>query len=554
MRDGNFNIEYWNAILMPDSAAPLLSSPSVAMPAPGARTLREEMDAQALSDPGRVFCTHAGVEITFGALDAAVNRIANALLARGLRPGDRVALMLPGHPDHIACIFALAKIGLVRVPVNTALQGASLAYPFEAFAVDALVADVSHAEALAPILAAHSLRCVIWRGGEGADSLAALLAHPDATPPPIAPRADDILAITPSSGTTGAPKGVLKSDRTLRAGPMAILRLTEARPGDTFLFWEAMHHGAGVAVLIAAVLGRLRLGMVEKFSASRFWQQAKEMGAARVHYLGSVLPMVLRQPEGPADRDHGVTIAWGGGCPLEVWEPFARRFGVEIREGYGLSELITFCTLNLTGKVGSIGRPLSWYEAMVADENGRALPPGETGELCFRAREPGLGFLGYFRNPAATEAAMRDGWFRTGDLARMDAEGDLVFAGRAKDSIRRRGINISAWEVERVLLDHPAIEDVALVGVPSDLGEEEIKVFIRRAEGAALDAEELLRWCVPRLPRFQLPRFVAFVAEFPRTPTQRIRKIELPRDTAGCWDLEASGLDLFGQGKGRATG
>ena len=530
-------------------------SPDIPMPPPGDRTLREELDAQARQEPDRVFCVHAGRKLRLRELNAAVNRLANGLLALGLTPGDRVGLMLPSHPDHIVAIFALAKIGLVRVPVNTGLQGPSLAYPFEAFALDALIADAAYAGALAPVLAAHPLRQVVWRGGGDATGLEALMREGDATPPPVAPRADDILAITPSSGTTGAPKGVLKSDRTLRAGPMATLRLTGAQPGETFLFWEAMHHGAGVAVLIAAVLGRLTLGMVERFSASRFWLDAKAQGASKVHYLGSVLPMVLRQPEGPADHDHGVRIAWGGGCPPEVWQPFAARFGVEIREGYGLSELITFTTLNVTGKVGSIGRPLSWYEAMVADPEGKPLPPGETGELCFRAREPGIGFLGYFRNPTATAEAMRGEWFRTGDLARRDAEGDLFFAGRAKDSIRRRGINISAWEVERVLLDHPAIAEVALIGVPSELGEEEIKIFVRRAEGMSLEPAELLRWCAPRLPRFQLPRYVAFVDDFPRTPTQRVRKLELPRDTAGCWDLEAAGLDL-GRGdarKGEAT-
>ncbi|WP_137179765.1 AMP-binding protein [Roseomonas sp. AR75] len=518
-------------------------APDVALAPPGDRTLREELDAQAISAPDRIFCRFGGQALRFGAMDAAVNRIANALLAAGLKPGDRVALMLPGHPDHILCIFALAKIGLVRVPVNTALQGPSLAYPFDAFAVDALIADATHADALAPVLAARPLRHVFWRGGLGGATLQTLLDHPDAAPPPVAPRADDIIAITPSSGTTGAPKGVLKSDRTLRAGPVALLHLTGAQPGETFLFWEAMHHGAGVAVLIAAVFGRLTLGMVDRFSASRFWQQAKELGASRVHYLGSVVPMVLRQPEGPADRDHGVRIAWGGGCPAEVWTPFSQRFGVQIREGYGLSELITFTTLNMTGKVGSVGRPICWYEAMVADAEGNAVPDGETGELCFRAKDPKLGFLGYFRNPEASAATMRGDWFRSGDLARRDADGDYFFLGRAKDSVRRRGINISAWEVERVLLDHPEVEEVAMIGVPSALGEDEIKIFVRRAAGAALDAATLLAWCAPRMPRFQLPRFVAFVEDFPRTPTQRVRKMELSRDTDDCWDLEASGLD-----------
>ena len=512
---------------------------AVEMPPVGATTIRQMMDAEARAMPQRIYCTFEGTALSFGALDEAVNRVANGLLARGLRPGDRVALMLPGHPDHIICIFALAKIGLVRVPINTGLQGASLDHPFSAFAVDALIADAAHAAVLAPVLAAHPLRLVVWRGGAG-DGFARLLAHPDATPPPVEPSADDIIAITPSSGTTGAPKGVLKSDRMLRAGPMTVLRITEAQPGDRFLYWEAMHHGAGVAVLIAAIMGRLTLGMVGRFSASRFWSQAKAIGAARVHYLGSVLPMVLKQPPAPDDRDHGVTIAWGGGCPGEIWRAVETRFGVEIREGYGLSELITFTTLNLSGKIGSVGRVLSWYDVAVMDDDGRELPRGEAGELCFRAREPGLQFLGYFRNDAATAECLRDGWFRSGDRARQDADGDIQFLGRAKDAVRRRGINISAWEVERVILEHPEVEECALIGVPSELGEEEIKIFIRLAAGAVADPAALIDWCRPRLPRFQLPRYVAFVEDFPRTPTQRVRKGELSRGTVDAWDAEAA--------------
>jgi crotonobetaine/carnitine-CoA ligase len=510
---------------------------AVAMPAIPDVTIRQMLDAEAVAAPDRVYCTFRGEALRFGDLDARVNRIANALLARGLAPGDRVALMLPGHPDHIACIFALAKVGLVRVPVNTALVGASLDHPFEAFAVDVLIADAAYAEALGPVLAKHALGLVVWRGG-AEDGFAALLAHPDAAPPPVQPAPDDIIAITPSSGTTGAPKGVLKSDRALRAGPIALLHLNEARQGDTFLYWEAMHHGAGVAVLIAAVMRRLTLGMVERFSASRFWSDAKAMGAARVHYLGSVLPMVLKQPAGPDDRSHGIPIAWGGGCPTEIWRPFEQRFGVTIREGYGLSELITFTTLNMTGKVGSIGSVMSWYEAAVMDAAGSELPRGEVGELCFRATEPGLHFLGYFRNAKATAESLRDGWFRSGDLARMDAEGDLFFLGRAKDSVRRRGINISAWEVERVILEHPDVEECALVGVPSEIGEDELKIFIRAAAGAVIDPAGLHAWCRPRMPRFQLPRYIALVEDFPRTPTQRIRKLELSKGVAECWDAE----------------
>lgn len=506
-------------------------------------TIREILDRRARETPDFVYVRFHDRAWTIAEVDDQANRIANALLARGLKPGDRVALMLPSHPDHIIAILALAKVGLVRVPVNVSLKGAALDYVFEAFEPHLLIADAEHEEALRPILDARGFSAIAWRNGgpAGAPSWDTLVTHADNAPPPVAPKVDDIVALTPSSGTTGAPKGVLKSDRTMRAGPMAILKLTGVQPGGTFLLWEALHHGAGVAVTLAALIQGVTLAMVDRFSASRFWSEAKRYGATHIHYLGSVLPMLLKQPPAPEDRTHGVGIAWGGGCPANIWDAIEQRFGVEIREGYGLSELVTFVTANIGGPSGSIGKPLSWYEVRLTDDEGREVPVGETGEMCFRATAPGLGFLGYFRNEAASQASMRGEWFRTGDLARADAEGNLTYAGRGKETIRRRGINISPWEVERVLNEHEAIAECALIPVPSEIGDDELKIVIRLAPDAALDPAALIAWSEERLPKFQVPRFVAFVEEFPKTPTQRIRKAELPRTTADAWDGEADG-------------
>ncbi|MFZ4288068.1 AMP-binding protein [Variovorax sp. HJSM1_2] len=509
----------------------------IEMPPVGDETLRRIMDRRALEDPHHVLLKFQEREHSFGEINTQVNRVANALLARGLKPGDRVALMLPSHPDHLVAILALAKIGLVRVPINTSFKGASLAYPFEAFTPRALIADAAHAAVLAEALPANTLEMTLWRGGT-ANDFADLLAHADNAPPAVEPGPDDIIALTPSSGTTGAPKGVNKSDRTLRAGPMGTLRLTGAQPGDVFLLWESLHHGAGVAVCIAAILQKLTLAMVEKFSASQFWDQCRRYGVTHIHYLGGVLPMLLKQPPRSDDRDHRVRIAWGGGCPPEVWEVFSARFGVEMREGYGLSEMITFVTVNPQGPKFSIGQPLSYFELKLTDGDGNEVPLGQPGEICVRSRVPGLQFLGYFRNEDATRAAWRGDWFCSGDLARRDEAGYYYFAGRQKDTVRRRGINISAWEVERVIGEHPAIAECAVVGVPSELGDEELKLFARLAEGAELAPQALVDWCKPRMPAFQVPRFVAFIAEFPKTPTQRIRKNELPRNLSGAWDAE----------------
>ena len=512
----------------------------------GDETIRAAMDRRARETPDDVYCTFEGTRITFGDLDARVNRIANALLARGLRKGDRVALMLPSHPDHIVAIFALAKAGLIRVPVNVNLKGPALAFVFEQFAPRALIADRDHASLLQDVLARHPLDLAVWRGAtdDGEPSWDELAAFPNADSPAVPLDADDILAITPSSGTTGPPKGVLKSDRTLRAGPVATRMLTDRQPGDVLLLWESLHHGAGVAVLIGAVLERITLAMVSRFSASRFWDDARRGGATHIHYLGGVLQMLLAQPPRPDDRAHGVRIAWGGGCPTDVWKRFESRFGVEIREGYGLSELITFVLVNRDGPEGSIGKPLPWYDACLLGEQGEAVRSGEIGEIAIHARDERLGFLGYFRNAEASASAWRDHagkrWYMTGDLGRRDDDGWFYYAGRGKDSVRRRGINISAWEVERVVNEHPDVEESALVGVPSELGDDELLLYVRAVGGRSIDADALVRWCEPRLPSFQIPRYVATVEAFPRTPTQRILKRDLPRDVTGIWDREAA--------------
>jgi crotonobetaine/carnitine-CoA ligase len=511
-------------------------SPNVAMPDVGDETIAAMLARRAATDGDATYCTFRGERISVGALSERVGRMAAMLRAQGLVKGDRVAVMLPGHPEHLYLIFALARLGLVRVPINAHLIGAPLDHLIAELEPKAIVADTAYRAALRDI--ERRVPIVLWRDDpQGAfDRFRGF----DEDRAPIDVQADDIVALTPSSGTTGAPKGVLKSDRHLRAGPMAILRLTEAKPGDVFLFWEALHHGSGVAVAIAALLGRFQLAMLERFSASRFWDDARTHGATHVHYLGSVLPMLLKQPARPDDREHGVRIAWGGGCPEPVWHAFATRFGVTMREGYGLSELLTFVTANIDGPPGSIGKPLSYFDIELLADDGAPVPPGEKGEVAVRARDPALGFLGYFRNPAADAAARRGGRFLTGDLAHADADGNLFYAGRKKDMLRRRGINISAWDVENVFAAHEAIAEVALIGVPSDLGEDELKLVVRVREDARTTPTELIDWCRDRLPYFQVPRYVEFVDAFPKTPTQRIQKKELSRDVAGIFDLEAA--------------
>lgn len=506
----------------------------VAMNEVGDETISAVLARRARLHPDETYCSFQGEHISLGLLNRRVNQVVTLLKEQGLARGDRVAVMLPSHPEHLYLIFALARSGMVRVPINVHLIGAPLEHLLTELAPKALVADCAYESALDGIDAA-CLPPIIWRNGTDGTFDSFVACAEDDSPPGV--HADDVIALSPSSGTTGAPKGVLKTDRHLRAGPTAVLRLTEAGPGDVFLFWEALHHGSGVAVAIAALIGGFQLAMLERFSASRFWDDARRHKATHIHYLGSVLPMLLKQPPHADDRQHGVRIAWGGGCPAHIWEAFAERFGVTMREGYGLSELITFVTANVDGTPGSIGKPLSCYEIVLLDDEGRPVPEGIKGEIAIRAKDARLGFLGYFRNPQADAAARRGDFFMTGDLAHTDTEGNLFYAGRKKDMLRRRGINISAWDVERVFAEHEAVAEVALVGVPSELGEDELKLFVRTREGVRLDPMALIQWSSQRLPYFQIPRYIEFIESFPKTPTQRIQKKELSRHVIGVWDL-----------------
>lgn len=511
-------------------------------------TIRALLERLAQEQPSHVFCRFRGAEHTIAQIDARANRLANALTAQGLQPGDRVAVMLDHHPDHVVVVFGLAKAGFVRVSINPHFKGAALDHMLAHAAPHALIVERGREAMASPSLASAPVKRVLWREGvdgtERAGSLERLIADAPDTPPAHRPHWDDILAINYTSGTTGAPKGAMRSDKQLRAGPVAYRPLADMRPGDVFLNWEPICHAGGFAILIAALMVPTTLDMQERFSASQYWPQIRAAKATQIHFIGGILPILLKQPPSPDDTDHRVRVAWGGGCPVDVWRPFENRFGVRMHEGYGISEIANFITINIDGVVGSVGKPLPYYAVRLCDDEGKDVAAGEAGEIVVRALDEGLAFKGYFRDSAATARAMRGDWFLTGDLGRFDADGRLYFIGRKKDSVRRRGVNISAWEVERIVGEHEAILESALIGVPSGLGDDDLKLFVKLRPGARLAPLDLVQWCEPRMPYFQIPRYIAFVGDFPKTPSERIRKGELPPSTDDCFDLEQSGYNI----------
>ena len=259
-----------------------------------------------------------------------------------------------------------------------------------------------------------------------------------------------------------------------------------------------------------------------------------------MHYLGGVLDLLAKQPPGPQDRDHGVTHAFGAAARPEMWSLFRDRFGISLTEVYGQTEAASFCIMNVDRIPGAIGRPLDEFEVALKSPDGTLLTDGAgDGEILLNASPPGLLSPGYLYADGNTKAAIRDGWFHTGDLARREADGMLRFLGRAKEAIRYRGENVTALEVETAVMAHPAVSECAAIGVPAEIGEEEILVVVTLTEQATLDPTELLSFLSQQLARFQVPRYLRITDEFPRTPSHRIAKSLLSRDVSEDWDAEA---------------
>jgi crotonobetaine/carnitine-CoA ligase len=290
-------------------------------------------------------------------------------------------------------------------------------------------------------------------------------------------------------------------------------------------------------LIILPLIRDVTLALTPRFTASGFWDEVRACGATRIHHLGGILQMLLKQPPSPRDRDHGVTIAWGGGCTAEVWAEFSNRFGTRMVEGYGMTEASSLTTINDEDMPGFVGRALPWFDVRILAPDGRECPRGTRGEIVVAPIGKGAAalFTGYLNSEEATREALRGGRLHTGDQGEMDAEGRVRFHGRLKETIRVRGENVSAWEVEHVVDQHEAVAACAVIPVKADIGEADIKLFIQLAPDRQLSGAELFDWARLRLAPHQLPRHIAFIPAFERTPSERIIKHTLDNAPTGDW-------------------
>jgi carnitine-CoA ligase len=490
-------------------------------------------------------------ELTFADVDVMADRYARGLAAEGVRRGDHVALMLPNCPEFVPVIVALARLGAVAVPVNTAYRGELLRHVLDSADVSTLLVDADYTDRLPPVLAVlpDPIR-VIVRGqgpsiglvGEGAIPMSRLLTH-GADPVHGGARFSDLQAIMYTSGTTGRSKGAMVSHALALTCAQDSLDFLD-RWGKTTYCPLPLFHAAGLwDGVFSALLSGSPIGIVERFSASRFWDDVRHFDAQVAMSVFAMIPILLSAPPGPRDRDHPLETFYMGKSVLDA--PLMERFGVRSAETYTSTE-VGIATGSPYGqwRVGSMGQVhAERFDVAVVDEDDREVPAGEPGELVVRPKQPFVITTGYYGMPEATARAFRNMWFHTGDRAWRDDDGYFYFLDRIADAIRRRGENISAFDIECEVNLHPDVVECAAFGVPSELAEEEVKLAVVLAPGAELSPEELTAYCAAKLPSFMVPRFVEFVGELPRTPTDKVAKHVLREMgdhglTPGTWDRE----------------
>ncbi|WP_433507986.1 AMP-binding protein [Pseudonocardia halophobica] len=499
-----------------------------------ARTLGDLLAAH----PHDTAWTVAGERTSPAALDAAANRLAAGFLALDHEPGDHVALMMRASPAALAVWFGLARAGLVEVPLTTATRGHLLEHLLAHSRARTVVCDAEFLP-LVREAAPANVRVVVHGPGD-APTLADVEREP-AGFPAVDPDATTVVLYT--SGTTGPPKGVRLSHRSnlwLARRTVELMGYTAA--DRLYSVFPLFHSNARFCSVLPALLTGAGLVMDRRFSASGFWDTCRAHGVTAFNFQGAMLTLLHNRPPRPDDADNPVRVGFGAPCPPEVTEAFERRFDVALTEIYGSTE----ASLVVEGppgerRSGSPGRAAAGYEVRIVDGRGHEVPRGEAGEIVCRPKVPGILFSGYHDMPDETVAAWRDLWFHTGDRGRMDADGYLYFLDRLSDSIRRRGENVSSWEIERVLATHPAVDAVAAYGVPSPLSEEDVMVAVVLVPGAELDGPGVVAHCTGRLTEFAVPRYVRFLDALPVTPSQRTEKYKLRADgvTADTWDREA---------------
>ena len=528
------------------------------MPKPEECVQRLMLERWAAAQPDKVFAVFAdGSEWTYRQTLDIARGTANALNRLGVRQGERVLVWLPNSADCLRVWFGLNQLGAVFVPLNLAYRGGLLRH---ALGISEARLGIVHADLHRRLgeVELKTLTEIVVLGGEAGaiDGLtvhgAGALSPDDASPPPterdIAPW--DMQSIILTSGTTGPSKGVMSSYVHLYS--MAISAPFLSRD-DRYMINLPMFHSGGVMPVTAMLIHGGSIAMVDAFDTDTFWSTVRERNITTSILLGVMGGFLLKRPPSPDDRDHPLRTCTY--VPLNDTAPqFHARFGTDIYTHFNMTEISMPIVSDANpSALGSAGRMRAGVDVRIVDENDCEVGVGEVGELVVRTDCPWAMNHGYAGNAEATAAAWRNGWFHTGDGFRKDAEGNFFFVDRLKDAIRRRGENISSFEVESEVLAHPAVREAAAVAVKSEIAEDEVMAVVALRPGEPFDPAELIEFLRPRMAHFMIPRFVRVVDALPRTPTAKIEKVKLRGEglTADTWDREKAGIKVKREKIGR---
>lgn len=527
----------------------------MALPDISDRTLRATYDRALAEDPDAT--AQIGLEGTYSVAGSHERslRIAGGLTGLGVGRQEPVGLLLDNSLDAAHAWSGTGLGGMVEVPVNTAYKGDFLTHILNDSGAQVLVCEDGYVDRVARVAKdLTALRTLVVRGDPAAaDGLAQhlrvvafdqLISAEPMAPQPL--DASDLMAYMYTSGTTGRSKGVLVSHA--HAYTYAS-REDQDRPvpGDRILVTLPLFHLAGQWYgLYQALIHRAVCVIEPAFSVSRFWPTIREHGITITIMLGAMGELLQQAPPQPDDADNPLELATMAPLASDI-DSFRARFGVQLAACYGMSEIgVVLNGPPETVVGGECGFPRDGFELRLVDDAGRPVSRGEVGELWVRPEDPRLVMAGYHNLPDTTAETLVDGWVHTGDAFRIDETGRFYFSDRMKDALRRRGENVSSFEVERIINEHPSVYESAVVAAPSEFTEDEIKAVVVPRPGCTVEPEELTRFLVDRLPYFMVPRYLELATELPKTPTQKVHK-HLLRDRGigeDTWDREAAGIVL----------
>ena len=527
------------------------------------RTIGRILADKANRIPDRPFLKYQGQVFTYLQCELMTNRYAHGLISQGVGFGSHVAVLLPNCPEFFWTVWGLGKIGAVGVPINTAAKGQMLEYFLNHSDATTFIFDdefLDNVKAISTNI--PKLEKIFYRGNKSIEETGLQTSNRTVQKidvlkvlntealPLDRVGYDDIHLMMYTSGTTGPSKGVLSPHSQGHAVGRSLARSFGYKSKDILFTCLPLFHGNALwYTCYAALWAGAAIALSPRFSASRFWDEIRSSEATQFNTLGAMTNIIWQIPPEPQDRDHQLRQCMTVPVPKEIYQEMRHRYGVELTSVYAMTEnfaMTRFSPNDPAEKAGSAGKPGEDSVLCIVDDEQNVLGPMQVGEIWMKPLEPGSMMKGYYKMPEQTAREFCDGWFKTGDRGYLDHDNYLFFVDRKKEAIRRRGENISAYEVELILSRHPAVLEVAAIPLNSELSEDDVMVFVVLKPDQMLKHAELLTFAVEHMSYFMVPRFIHFVNDLPKTASAKVEKYKLIKEAnamrSELWDREKEGF------------